>query len=264
MVSSSNPEIFNPITSEAFLFELKNLGIKKGMPLLVISSKNFSKQIIGGSHAVVETLLNSVGTEGTIIMEAFNILNSEPSFWKRPVIPQHFLKSMREFMPVSNVYYDDVASEIVDNFRKRPKVVYSFHPRFSYLAVGKLAKAITTGRKLNYAFGHTSPLQRLYELNGSVLFLGKRVNQSTALYLAQYHSGKFPKILQGAKVSLGIENKWQKYLELRHHHRYDEKLVVELINHKLLKVSELNQQTIALANMRNFSDYARDYYLKNI
>ena len=258
MTLSNN--VLKPITQESFLFELKNLGIEKGMTLFVVSANNFSKQIIGGSHAVVEAILSSVGSEGTVLMEAFNLINSEPSYWKRPIIPQHFLKPIREFMPASNVYYDDVNNEIVDNFRKRPQVVYSYHPRFSYLAYGKLAKVLTTGRTLNYAFGNSSPLQRLYEFQGSVLFLNKNISQSTVLYLAQSKSGCFPHILQGAKVSVGIENKWEKYLELHHHHRYDKDLSKLITLNNLLKVRQLNQTEVSLVKIRELTDLAQDYY----
>lgn len=248
------------LTSEDLFLELKNLGVKSGMNLLVLCGESFVDEIIGGSHTIVDVLLKCVGEEGTIVMEAFNRANSEPSFWDNPQIDYHLMQQIRDFTPASNVYFDDVDCDVVDNLRKRQGVIYSKHPRYSYIAKGKYARVICNGRKLDYSFADSSPLARLYELRGSVLFMGQPSEKTSVFYLAQHRSGKFSTILQGAKVKGHPKDYWRKYFDLDYDNQKVEPIVQLLKQNNAVKQRQIGSKEVCLIAYRMATDVATTYY----
>ncbi len=75
---------------------------------------------------------------------------------------------------------------IPDTLLRHPEVRRSTHPTVSFAAVGHHAGEITSGHHLDEQFGITSPVGRIYDLQGSVLLLGVGHDRNTSLHLAEY------------------------------------------------------------------------------
>jgi aminoglycoside N3'-acetyltransferase len=64
------------INKDLLIFDLSRLGIKPGMSIFVHSSLSKLGNLQGGADTVVESLIEIVGREGTIIMPGFTIRKS--------------------------------------------------------------------------------------------------------------------------------------------------------------------------------------------
>jgi aminoglycoside 3-N-acetyltransferase len=67
-----------------------------------------------------------------------------------------------------------------------PGVERSIHPTYSFAAWGVDAESVVSDYPLDYGLGGWSPLARVYERDGRVLFLGTTHATNTSLHLAEY------------------------------------------------------------------------------
>ena len=58
----------------------------------------------------------------------------------------------------------------------------------SFAAWGKHAEFVTDGHSLDNGLGETSPLARVYDLDGYVLLLGVDYDSNTSFHLAEYRA----------------------------------------------------------------------------
>lgn len=73
---------------------------------------------------------------------------------------------------------------VAEMFRKWPGAVRSDHPARSVAAYGWYAEYLTEHHDLSDIFGESSPLARLYGLDGYVLLIGVGYDKNTSLHLA--------------------------------------------------------------------------------
>ena len=112
---------------------------------------------------------------------------SEPSRWEAPPVPQAWWQTIREEMPA----YDPVLTPmsgmgaVAECFRHQPGTMRSAHPAVSLMASGPLAAEVLGSHPLKVAFGDSSPLGRLYELNARIVLLGVGHANNTSLHLAE-------------------------------------------------------------------------------
>lgn len=64
----------------------------------------------------------------------------------------------------------------------------SDHPQHSFAAWGADAKFVTEDHSYDYSLGEESPLARVYDLDGEVLFLGASHATNTSFHLAEYRA----------------------------------------------------------------------------
>ncbi|WP_424357720.1 aminoglycoside N(3)-acetyltransferase [Methanocella sp. MCL-LM] len=178
-----------PRTVESISRDLRMLGLREGMTVIVHSSLSSIGWVCGEAVTVIQALINVVTAEGTIVMPAQTGL-SDPAGWKNPPVPPAWIAIIRETMPA----YDTTVTPtrgmgvIAENFRKWPGAARSCHPNLSLAAWGKNASLITEGQTINYALGESSPLSRIYDLDGYVLMLGTGYDTCTSLHLAEYRA----------------------------------------------------------------------------
>jgi aminoglycoside 3-N-acetyltransferase len=184
-VSARTPE---PRTRRSLAADLRRLGLRPRTTVLLHSSLSALGWVAGRQVAVVQALLDVVGTEGTLVVPTHTGANSEPSEWARPPVPEAWWPVIREEMPA----YDPAVTPshsmgaIAELVRTWPGAARSSHPQTSFAAVGAHAAEVTALHDLDSSLGERSPLGSLERLGASVLFLGTGWSTCTALHLAEY------------------------------------------------------------------------------
>jgi aminoglycoside 3-N-acetyltransferase len=174
--------------------------------------------IVGGAEAVIQALLRVLTPSGTLMMPAFTTNNTEPTHWQHPPVPEHWWPVIREHMPA----FDPATSPtrmmgaVAELFRTWPGAMRSAHPIGSFAALGAQAAYLTGDHRLLEEFGPTSPVGRLYELDGYILLLGVDHGNNSSLHLAEWRAnwpGK-PYVHQGTAMLVNGERQWVEFEEM--------------------------------------------------
>ncbi len=201
-----------PATIESLQTDLRTLGIRPGMVVLVHSSLSAMGWVCGGSVAVVTALQKVLGSIGTLVMPAHSSGLSEPSKWESPPVPESWWPVIRENMPA----YDPALTPthamgiIAETFRKQRGVLRSSHPLDSFCACGPQASHIVNDHSLSFGMGEHSPLARIYDLDGFVLLLGVSHGNNTSMHLAEYRATFSTRriVQEGAPISASGSRIW--------------------------------------------------------
>ena len=171
-----------------------SLGLSNGSVVLVHSSLSRIGWVCGGASAVVQALVDVVGTHGTIMVPTHTGGNSDPSHWQSPSVPCDWWPVIREHMPA----FDPLRTPsrrmgaIAEYVRTLPNAKRSDHPMVSFAAIGAEAERLVTEHSLVDSLGDHSPLGKLYDMDGMVLLLGVGYASNTSFHLAEYRA-QYPK-----------------------------------------------------------------------
>ena len=176
-----------PGTVASLTSDLGALGAESGDVVIVHSSLSALGFVAGGAQAVVEALLRAVGPVGTIVMPTQSGQLTDPANWSNPPIPADWVEMVRDALPLFDSRLTPTRSmgQVVECFRHHEQTMRSPHPILSFAANGPEAEAIVAEHPLTPAFGESSPLGRLYELDAKVLLLGVTHANNTSLHLAE-------------------------------------------------------------------------------
>lgn len=209
-----------PLTIDALAGELRALGLVQGQCVLLHSSLSRLGWIAGGAVAVIQALLRVLGPGGTLMVPTHTSDNSEPSCWQNPPVPAAWWPLIRAHLPAFDpaVTPSRGMGRIAETLRTWPGALRSDHPVGSFAALGPAAArlvgdGLTVPAGLAQMFGETSPLARLYELDGRVLLLGVGHDCNTSLHLAE-HRAHWPgraTHCDGAAVRVDGERRWVEY-----------------------------------------------------
>ncbi|PSQ17466.1 AAC(3) family N-acetyltransferase [Halobacteriales archaeon QS_8_69_26] len=179
-----------PVTVESLARDLGSLGVAAGGTVLVHGSLSSLGWVAGGAPAVVDALLRVVGEDGTAVMPTHSPGNMEPSRMEHPPVLESWYDTIRETMPPYRPELTPTQGmgAIAECFRSYPGVRRSDHPQHSFAAWGADAGFVTEDHSLSYSLGEGSPLARVYDLEGDVLFLGTTHATNTSLHLAEYRA----------------------------------------------------------------------------
>jgi aminoglycoside 3-N-acetyltransferase len=191
-----------PYTVESLGSDLRALGLAAGDTVLVHSSARSLGFVAGGSQAVVQALVDILGSSGTLVVPTHTPDNTDPADWCNPPVPEAWWQTIRSQAPG----FDRTRTPsrwmgvIAETVRTWPGAVRSDHPQVSFAALGRHAASITGGHQLSDALGDSSPLGAIYRLAGKVLLLGCGHDSNTSLHLAEWRQKSPPRASTGASV----------------------------------------------------------------
>ncbi len=193
--------------------DLRRFGLQAGTTVLVHSSLRALGWVCGGPVAVVQALMDAIMPDGTLVMPTHSGDLSDPALWKNPPVPESWWPTIRQTMPA----YDPRTTptrgmgRIVEVFRTWPGVRRSAHPATSFAAWGSQAAFVTENHLLDYDMGETSPLARVYDLDGWVLLLGVGYDSNTSFHLAEYRLPNPKPSRQGAPIVENGRRVWKEF-----------------------------------------------------
>ncbi len=149
------------VDKNTILYDLKLMGIEPGDVLLVHSSLTSMGYVEGGTDAVIDALLEVVGTEGTVSMSTL-------TGWAAPFDADSSASAV---------------GDISEQFRKRAGAVRSLHPVHSITAIGKEAVYLTQDHdKCETGCGEGTPYEKLRLLKGKVVLIGVDMDRNTIMH----------------------------------------------------------------------------------
>ena len=143
------------------------LGLARRDTVLVHSSLSAFGHVEGGADCVIDALLETVGTEGTVVMPTFT--------WGEFHASQNGVFDVRET--------PSECGRITEIFRRRPGALRGTHICHSLAAIG--AHAADMVRDTPSPYQERSGFDHLLRLNAWVLFLGVNCTSCTALHLVE-------------------------------------------------------------------------------
>lgn len=147
--------------------DFTNLGIKPGDTILMHSSYKSLGPLDGGAKTFYDTLLNVLGSEGTLIVPAlsFDTVTRENPVFDIDSTPS-CVGYLSEFFRTSSY-----------------GVIRSAHATHSCCAVGKYAKEITENHIKDITpVGENSPFAKLPLIGGKILMLGCSLCKNTSMH----------------------------------------------------------------------------------
>lgn len=199
-----------PVTRARISAGLAALGVQAGDRLLVHASLSAFGFVAGGAQAVVEALKASVGATGLLVMPAFTTHLSDPVNWQAPPVPANWWMAIRSETPA----FDPAISPsrrigaISELMRTSPGTVRGPHPHLSFVAWGLGADGVVAPHPVDTSLGDGSPLQRLYDIDAKVLFLGTRYATCTAFHLGEHRAGVVRFRPEGAPMKIDGARSW--------------------------------------------------------
>ena len=203
------------VLKQDILEALAKAGVGKGQTIMVHTSLSSLGFVCGGAQVVIEALLESVGTDGTIMMPTQSWKNLDPTTGVHWEEPEAWWQQIRDNWPAydKDITPTNTMGAVAEMFRKWPGSLRSDHPARSVAAHGKHAQHLTSGHDLSNIFGEGSPIGKLYDLDGYVLLIGVGYDKNTSLHLADVRAdypGKHDSTEYSAIMENG-ERVWKAY-----------------------------------------------------
>jgi aminoglycoside 3-N-acetyltransferase len=207
-----------PLTVDSLAEQFAACGLSAGQTIVVHSAMSKLGWIAGGPVAVIQALLRVLTPTGTLLMPAHTTNNTDPAHWQHPPVPESWWPTIRQHMPAYDPAITPTRSigVVAELFRTWPGVIRSDHPIGSFAALGANAAYVTEDHRLDSEFGETSPIGRLYELDGCVMLIGVGHDNNTSLHMAEWRAnwpGK-PTIKQGTAMLVNGVRQWVEFEEI--------------------------------------------------
>lgn len=255
------------LIKDDILSALKETGVRNGQTIMVHTSLKSLGFVCGGAQTIIEALIESVGRDGTIMMPAQSWKNLDPAsgvHWEEPV---EWWDIIRENWPAydKDITPTNTMGAVAEMFRKWPGTLRSDHPARSVAANGKNAEYLTSGHDLSDIFGESSPIGKLYALNGYVLLLGVGYDKNTSLHLADVRA-EYPGKHNCTEYSAIKENGkrvWKEYSTLYVDGEDFTRIGEDFEKEFLVKQTILGNGTMKFMKQRELVDFAVKWIEKN-
>ena len=194
---------------------LRTIGLERGDSVIVHTSLGKIGYVCGGAQVVIEALIETVGEEGTIMMPTQSWKNLDPETGVHWDADKTDWDRIRENWPAYNkaITPTNTMGAVAEMFRSWPGAVRSDHPSRSFAAWGRNAEYLTKNHDLSDIFGDTSPIGKLYDLDGKILLIGVDYDKNTSIHLADVRAeyrGKHTYVEHSAVMENG-KRVWKAY-----------------------------------------------------
>lgn len=256
-----------PNTKKSLVNDLLNIGLERGMIVLVHSSLSALGWVCGGPVTVILALEEVIGPEGTLIMPTHSGDLSDPARWENPPVPESWWQPIREETPAfdPDLTPTRMMGIISETFRKQNGVVRSSHPVVSFSAWGRHKLFFTSDHPLEYGMGEEGPLGKLYRKDGRVLLLGVNHQNNTSLHLAEYRSDYPGKIVETNYSPIIKDGKrvWQEYSDINYNDEDFPAIGVDFNKTGKCRIEQVGDSTSYLMKQRDIVDFAVQWIEKN-
>lgn len=186
---------------EKLIYDLQKLGVQKNDNLLVHASFKSLGIVAGGPEIVISSLLESIGENGTLLMPALSY------------------ETVTKNQPFFNVIETpSCVGALTEYFRQRLGTLRSLHPTHSISAYGKKVEFfIKNHEQDNTPVGPNSPLSKLKDEHGKILFIGCGLRPNTSMHGVEEFAK--PEYLFNGKVTFTIadtDGKLKQYEHITH------------------------------------------------
>ena len=203
------------VLKEDLIKGLKELGVKKGQSVMVHTSLKSLGFVCGGAQIVIEALMECITDEGNIIMPTQSWKNLDPSYGVHWEEPKEWWDLIRENWPAydKDITPTNTMGQVAEMFRRWKGTFRSDHPSRSVAAWGKDAEYIVKDHDLSDIFGETSPLAKLYDMDGYVLLIGTDYDKNTSIHLADVRANYPSKHMEKNSSAMFVNGKreWVTY-----------------------------------------------------
>jgi aminoglycoside N3'-acetyltransferase len=206
----------------------------------------------GGAEAVLETLLDVVGANGTLLM-VLSAVDGEP--FDAATTPVDIAEM-------------GVLAEV---FRKHSKAKVNDHAADRFAAIGPLAEQLLHPSPLHHYHGPGSVLERLVQVEGKVLRLGANVDTVTLTHYAEYLANIPHKITAKRRyVRADVGEQWIESLDdsdgiaMWAHGDYFPQIFVDFVKAGGANVGLVGNCTAELLSARDFVDFAVRWMEQNL
>lgn len=216
LMRKKEDSIHDIITKEDITQQLQNIGVQRGMLLLVDACSEKMGYISGGIQTFIDALMEAVGYEGTIVMPSFTPQFIDPACTGSKKIDRENWELLRDTaLPFhKKLSPPETTDAMVHQFMRNEGVVRSYHPIYSFVAWGKYAKIICDKHPLHFGLSKESPLGKLSELNGFVLLAGCSFKACTIFQLARYSGEQLPIKIMTSPIEQNNQMIWKDMLDL--------------------------------------------------
>lgn len=142
-------------------------GLSRGANVLIHSSMSSIGRVEGGPDAVIDAILDIIGSSGTLMVPTFN-------YWASEL-----------FDPDSTPGLTGLISETL---RRRKTAVRSLHPTHSVAAIGESAVEFTKEHQETGALRLGSPVDKLAKSGGYVVLVGVRHESNSTIHLGEAYA----------------------------------------------------------------------------
>jgi aminoglycoside 3-N-acetyltransferase len=173
-----------PVTRSTIVRGLRALGVRPGVILMVHTRMSALGWVVGGSQTVVESLLEALGPDGTLM--AYVGWEDDPYHLQK--WPREWQQAYRTELPPFDpelTAADPEMGRIPERIRTWPGARVSTGHVFRMAALGSRAEWLTADQPWEQPQGRGSPLAKLVEADGQVLMLGAPLETLTILHHAE-------------------------------------------------------------------------------
>ena len=247
-----------PVTVSGMEKDFARLGVRDGDVVIVHSSLSKLGWVCGGSQAVIQALLRTIGAEGTLVMPAHSGNWSDPAGWQNPPVPTEWIDTIYDEMPAFDPETTPTRGmgQIPELFRSFPGTMRSTHPQVSFCANGKLAADIVAEHPLTPQFGMDSPLGKLYKLDAKALLIGVGYDSCTSFHLAEATLPAMPVKKMGTAMMEDGKRVWKRFADFAYDADDFNILGAHYELERDVRRGKVGQAESALFDVRSAVDYA--------
>jgi aminoglycoside 3-N-acetyltransferase len=254
-----------PITRQMLVSDLRALGVEGGMTVLAHTSLSSVGWLPGGAATLALCLREALGASGTLVVPTQSSELSDPVHWSNPPIPREWFEETKATMAPFDSHTTPSAGQGIfpEIIRTHPESHRSSHPHTSFAALGSKAREIVEGHLLSSPLGENSPLQKLYDLDAKVLFIGTDYSSNTSFHLAEERIENAPTVAQGAPMMVDGTQQWVKFEAVD----YDTEDFAEcgdaFEQTATINVGAIGRATSRLFSIRSVVDFSEKWFSDN-